>query len=452
MRRGECRSALWFHQLIVGWIVSLKNAPFALMGHDHPGGGVCVMEVGTRRAVVSAARTACFGALLFAGTASASLAADPPSPRALYTFSDFARPIGGLAIDKSGALFGATPEGGSKGCAGVGCGAVIKLSPPKRGGGRWQHEQIHVFSAEGGSDGVRPSASVVVGPDGSVYGTTLNGGGGKDRLCKDAVSDFDGCGTVFRLKKKGGKWVHEVLHAFKGGADGAYPEGLLAVDGAGAVYGTTREGGKCGLAKIGCGIAYKISPPGKGRKSWTKSTIHAFDPDRRSRQFGLLLAPDGTLVGTTETGVVYRLSPRGKRWAYSVAFDFSTSRKPKPRNVMAIDGAGNLYGTGGGNLFRLKAPARPAGPWQYEMIETFDDARYGAYGTPAVNDAGAVFVAAHGNEIVELLPPLDGTREWRQLVAADFGRGGALSITLGKGGRLFGIGSFKKYVAFEVAP
>lgn len=380
------------------------------------------------------------------------MAADPPSPRVIYTFSDFARPAAGLAIDRSGTLFGAEPDGGPRRCGGVGCGAVFQLSPPKRGGGRWRHELIHVFSPDTVQDGIRPSAAVVVGHDGAVYGTTLNGGGDKAPSCKSTVAKYGGCGTVFRIKKKGGKWIHEVLHAFKGGADGAYPEGLLAVDGSGAVYGTTREGGKCAQAKIGCGIAYKISPPSKGRTSWTKSTIHAFDPDRRSRQFGLLLAPDGALIGTTETGVVYRLSPRGKRWAYGVAFDFSTSRKPKPRDAMAIDGAGNLYGTGGGSLFRLKAPARPAGLWQYEVIETFDDARYGAYGTPVVNDAGAVFVAARGNEIVELLPPLDGTREWRQFVAADFGRGGALSITLGKGGKLFGIGSFKRYVAFEVAP
>jgi hypothetical protein len=55
-----------------------------------------------------------------------------------------------------------------------------------------------------------------------------------------------------------------VLHAFTGGADGAFPQWGLVMDASGNLYGVTQEGGDftCGadLLVKGCGVVFKITP------------------------------------------------------------------------------------------------------------------------------------------------------------------------------------------------
>ncbi len=59
---------------------------------------------------------------------------------------------------------------------------------------------LHTF--KGNPDGADPDASVVIGKDGALYGTTYLGGTYKS-------------GTVFQLKKVGGQpWEETVLHSF----------------------------------------------------------------------------------------------------------------------------------------------------------------------------------------------------------------------------------------------
>jgi len=95
----------------------------------------------------------------------------------LYTFADCLKgcsPVNGLAMDKSGNLYGAA-GGGNTLCAGNNyCGLVYELSP--EGGNKWKYTVLHKFS---GTDGYGP-LGVTVGSDGNLYGTTLRGG--KDNL------------------------------------------------------------------------------------------------------------------------------------------------------------------------------------------------------------------------------------------------------------------------------
>jgi len=88
-------------------------------------------------------------------------------------------PLGGLAIDANGNLYGTTSSGG----AGQLAGNVFKID------NAGNYSVLHSFN--GSSDGAAPAAGVIVGADGSLYGTCSEGGPG---------NGFFGIGgTVFKL-------------------------------------------------------------------------------------------------------------------------------------------------------------------------------------------------------------------------------------------------------------
>src|SRR5664279_376191 len=100
--------------------------------------------------------------------------------RMLYVFTggaDGSDPTAGLTIDAAGNLYGTTQSGGTGVCQsnywGTGCGTVFRLSKQPSG---WVLTTLYDF--QGGSDGMYPVARVAFGPDGSLYGTTSQGGQG----------------------------------------------------------------------------------------------------------------------------------------------------------------------------------------------------------------------------------------------------------------------------------
>jgi uncharacterized protein YceK len=111
----------------------------------------------------------------------------------LYRFKslgDGADPANTLVQDKQGNIYGTTLGGGivSSKCP-SGCGTVFELAPPKSGTGEWTKVFTHKFT--GGADGSYPMSDLIVF-DGSVYGTTEDGGD------LSACRSF-GCGTFFRI-------------------------------------------------------------------------------------------------------------------------------------------------------------------------------------------------------------------------------------------------------------
>jgi uncharacterized repeat protein (TIGR03803 family) len=87
-------------------------------------------------------------------------------------------PLGALAIDANGNLYGTTVSGG----AFAGQGTVFKID------NAGNYSVLHSFN---GNDGSSPAAGVIVGADGNLYGTCSQGGAG---------NGFHGIGgTVFRL-------------------------------------------------------------------------------------------------------------------------------------------------------------------------------------------------------------------------------------------------------------
>ena len=158
--------------------------------------------------------------------------------------NDGAYPTGNLAIDGTGNIYFTTAGGGSNtdcGFGPYGCGALFKINSGRP-------TVLHSFV--GGSDGAYPIGSLLVDTNGSVFGTTV-GGGGKNNC---GVGGTYGCGSVFEVSS-GGK--ETVLHAFKGGkADGAYPtSGLISLNK--HLYGMTAAGGT-GCGKAGCGTVFEV--------------------------------------------------------------------------------------------------------------------------------------------------------------------------------------------------
>lgn len=93
--------------------------------------------------------------------------------------------------NSAGNLYGTTSQGGVHNV-----GMVFKLAPPSQKGGTWTFTSLHDFT--GGEDGVNegafPQAGLISGADGSLYGTTFEGGTG---ACQTDI--YYGCGTVFRI-------------------------------------------------------------------------------------------------------------------------------------------------------------------------------------------------------------------------------------------------------------
>jgi uncharacterized repeat protein (TIGR03803 family) len=126
---------------------------------------------------------------------------------------------------------------------------------------------------------------------GNLFGATELGGG----HCN--VGQFN-CGTVFMISPNGEQSVSRVLHAFcaaENCADGATPEGALAMDGSGNIFGATLNGGK----KKG-GVVYQLQPDGKLR------ALHSFcgmkDCSGARYPNGVILDGSGHLFGVATAG------------------------------------------------------------------------------------------------------------------------------------------------------
>ncbi len=176
-------------------------------------------------------------------------------------------------------------------------------------------------------------------------------------------------GTVFSLHTGGGWKI--LLYSFKGGNDGANPlAGLLAVDG--TLYGTTQSGGAYGQ-----GTVFSIDPKGKER------VLHGFGDgsDGAAPAAGLTLL-DGTLYGTTSGGGTYRDGTI-----------FSITRGGAER-VLHSFGTGYSFGTDGGHPV--------AG------LIVVHGALYGTTPTGGKNAAGILFSMSTGGT-ESILYDFDGT-------------------------------------------
>ena len=193
---------------------------------------------------------------------------------------DVGDPTGAVALDAQGNLYGTA-------WAPAGTGGVWKIT--KAG----QETVLYPFT--GGNDGGKPMGGVVLGKDGNLYGTAAWGGAHNS-------------GVLFRVNQAG---AETVLYSF--GAwpdDGTQPNAVPVLDSAGNLYGTTTIGGYADL-----GIVYKIDKTGK------ETVLHQFEGgnDGGNLYGRLIRDSSGNLYGVTAAygkhgqGVVFKISPIGAR-------------------------------------------------------------------------------------------------------------------------------------------
>ena len=350
---------------------------------------------------------------------------------------------GGLVADAAGNLYGVASGGGLNQCPNggyIGCGSIFKLT--HLANGTWQRTVIHNFTGALNGDGAFPYAGLTFDSAGNLYGTTSNG--------------VNGGGTVFKLlPNASGGWSFRTIYTF--GAhqnDGYNPRGVLTLDAAGNIYGTTIAGGNGSYLNCNyCGTVFKLAPAAGGR--YTESVIYNFQglKDGSFPNAGVILDSAGNLYGTTTEGglnygdqgfgVVFKLSPNSTvTWAESVLYTFNGSVDGSgPQGTVTFDAAGNLYGTtptggagtcsyGCGVAFKLTPTA--SGPWNETVLYSFlangdgafplsnltFDAAGNLYGTASGGGTGSNIFCIEGCGNVFKLAPSGGT--WAETVLYNF--------------------------------
>jgi uncharacterized repeat protein (TIGR03803 family) len=200
-----------------------------------------------------------------------------------------AKPFAGLTLGPDGTLYGCTTEGGSSSL-----GTIFKL------GVDGAFTSLASFTGTGGANpGSAPSAGVVLGGDGNLYGTTKLGGGSN-------------LGTIFKITPAGTLTTLAAFTGVTGATPGAQPTGALLLANDGNFYGTTSAGGAGNLGTI-----FRMSPGGVVTTLVNFTGTSGAAPGS-SPKGALLQGPDGNLYGTTQTGgsgggfgTLYKLTPGG---------------------------------------------------------------------------------------------------------------------------------------------
>ncbi|HEY1680746.1 MAG TPA: choice-of-anchor tandem repeat GloVer-containing protein [Candidatus Tumulicola sp.] len=261
--------------------------------------------------------------------------------KVLYAFQggqDGAYPIGGLLIDKSGALYGTTFQGGGAAACSGGCGIVFKLV---RSGKTYKETVAHRF--KGGQDGANPVGTLIADSAGTVYGTAKSGG--------NSSACSGGCGVVYKLKRSGATYVESVVHSFAGGySDGATPRSALLAGKHGTLYGTTLYAGSGANA----GVVFELTPSGK---EYSEKVIFKFSGGKTGAQphdeNGLIADTKGNIYGTASAGgtaksfgVVFKLTPSGSQYSETVLHEFQGPAKDgeSPWAGVIIGSDKNLWG------------------------------------------------------------------------------------------------------------
>ena len=294
----------------------------------------------------------------------------------LYSFTDSSdgySVFDGVTIGPDGTLFGVT-HGRSDNY-----GRLYNLRPPAHlvcAGALCPRNHVALHSFSGGSDGRYPTGNVVFDFQGNLYGTTLWGG------------TYD-AGTVYKATLSGATWNVSAIYNFgASGNDGQNPEAGVVLDGAGNIYGTTGGGGT-----YNCGTVFKLSPSGGG---WAETVLHSFmgGGDGCFLNAGLVFDQAGNLYGATTgyargSGTIFEPSPQGGGWNFSTIYTFSGNG---PASTLAIDAAGNLYGTltnrsayDPGTVFKLSPSG---GGWTYADLHDFTGGNDGRYPVGGVAIAG----------------------------------------------------------------
>ncbi len=310
----------------------------------------------------------------------------------LYNFQGGSEGYGpnGLVFGPDGALYGATSDGGGV-CNNIYdyCGTVYSVRPSTHTCANalcpWSWTLEYVFGNNlNGDGGFQPRSGLMFDSAGNMYGTTYYGGlysnGTAFQLSRtqngwrqNALDNFptgvgyptsgltfDAAGNlygtsadsyysrVYELVHTGQGWNEQTIYVFQGGNDGFNPEAGLIFDAAGNAYGTTMGMANGQLP----GTVYQLSPQGNG--TWVETVLHVFDPNTYGPASNLAMDAAGNLYGTTpgtagnnsdHWGMVFELSPMNGSWTFTQLHHFTDGTDGGIPSGVTLDAAGNLYGT-----------------------------------------------------------------------------------------------------------
>jgi uncharacterized repeat protein (TIGR03803 family) len=388
-------------------------------------------------------------AALFALCAMAAPVAQAQTYHVIYNFTDTrdgAYPSAGVTLDRAGSLYGTTTEGGNDQY-----GTVYKL---KLSGSQWTLSPLYSFSD--GDDGSDPTARVIFGPNGTLYGTTSSGTVYNLRppttFCRTVICFWTLTSLVHDLHTPG--------------------YGDLLFDSAGNIYGTTVYGGSNHYGEV-----FELTPSAGG---YTENTVFSFDQTTGVYpKNGVVFDQDGRLYGTTYeygpgdgVGTVFQLTKSGSDWNFSLIYSFVERLDGAyPYAGVIFDSSYNLYGAtsydgpdGHGTIFEMG----PENEWNYNLLCSFTrgsggprasltmDANGNLYGTNYYN-AGTGF---NMGSIFKMSPNGDGTYTYTDL--HDFAGGPndgeypISNVSIDANGNLFGTasegGQYGYGIVWEITP
>jgi uncharacterized repeat protein (TIGR03803 family) len=187
--------------------------------------------------------------------------------------------------DSKGNLWGTMLYGGTQS---RGWGLIFEMTP--EGDGTWTYNVVHEFGSSS-TDGQFPVAGLTLDAAGNFYGETEDGG-------------TQGLGIIFKFSDTNGKVKGSIIHNFSSCSTGCYPEGTLAVDKSGNLYGMA-QGGPNSCGGPSCGVVFKLAPQKNG--TWKYSVVYNLDETTGGTlpYYGLIFDDKGNLYGVTSSGGHY---------------------------------------------------------------------------------------------------------------------------------------------------
>lgn len=329
-----------------------------------------------------------------------------------FELTDGQNPLGTLAKDASGNIYGTTRFGGEVSQDSIGYGVVFQLAPRK---GSWKESVLYEFS--NGPDGSGPEDGLIAGPGGGGFGVASFGGISTGGFCPDG-----GCGTVYEMSQDG---KFSVVYSFTGAPDGQQPFSSLLKAASGSMYGTTEYGGNldCPFNSPGCGTVYEVDASG------TEKVIYSFlgpnDNSDGANPFSAVVQDTaGNLYGSTDfggtvnnnlcspdagCGTVFELSPNSNgTWSENILYRFQGGADGSYPAVSFFSHTDrSIYGTtpnggdlsscggaGCGTIFKL---TNTNGQWAKTIVYEFSGQDGDEPISPLVRDRGGNIYGATAN-------------------------------------------------------